>query len=202
MDAHNFSLSRFAGNSAETSETSAPLLNGKDGKQTFDPNRLLDFVSQKLATKNDHALACLLEVSPAMISKIRHQKYQVGAGLLVRMHELTGDSVLSLRLIMGDRRKHVRHITRGVRSGGLEGAQPGQPDQASRPSICQRLPATREIAGTYITRREQSPSFAIDTRPKTTLSFEGALYPGTQTFLWHSFRIVENAFFKLPARFF
>lgn len=78
------------------------------GQETYDPNRLLDTLLQKMNLKNDAALSRMLEVAPPVISKIRHRRLPVGASLLIRMHETTGMSIRELRDLMGDRRTKYR----------------------------------------------------------------------------------------------
>jgi hypothetical protein len=75
---------------------------------TYDPNRLLDALIGKLQLKNDAALARALEVSPPVLSKIRHLKLPVGASMLIRMHEEADLSIRELRGLMGDRRSKFR----------------------------------------------------------------------------------------------
>lgn len=75
---------------------------------TYDPNRLLDALIEKLRLKNDAALSRALEVAPPVISKIRHGRLPVGASMLIRMHEETGLSIAELRQLMGDRRTKFR----------------------------------------------------------------------------------------------
>lgn len=75
---------------------------------TYDPNRLLDSLIEKLHLKNDAALSRALEVAPPVISKIRHRRLPVGASLLIRMHEVTHLSIKELRELMGDRREKFR----------------------------------------------------------------------------------------------
>jgi len=58
--------------------------------------------------KNDAALSRALEVSPPVISKIRHRRLPVTASLLIRMHEVSELSIKELRLLMGDRRQKFR----------------------------------------------------------------------------------------------
>lgn len=77
-------------------------------KDEFDPNNLLDTLLGKLGAKNDAALARLLDVAPAVLSRIRHHKLPVGASLLVRANELTNISIRELRELMGDRRDKFR----------------------------------------------------------------------------------------------
>jgi hypothetical protein len=71
---------------------------------TYDPNPLLDTVTERLNVKNDAALSRALAIAPPIISKIRHRKMVVGAALLIRIHEVTNMSIKELRMLMGDRR--------------------------------------------------------------------------------------------------
>jgi hypothetical protein len=75
---------------------------------TYDPNRLLDSLIERLRLKNDAALSRTLEVAPPVISKIRHKRVPVRASLLIRMHEVTNLSIRELRDLMGDRRQKYR----------------------------------------------------------------------------------------------
>jgi hypothetical protein len=64
------------------------------------PDRLLDFLIERLKLKNDAALCRILKLPPPVISKIRHQKLSIGAGMLIRMHEVTGLSIYGLKAIL------------------------------------------------------------------------------------------------------
>jgi len=75
---------------------------------SYDPNRLLDALIEKMNLKNDAALSRMLEVAPPVISKIRHRRLPIGASLLIRMHECTDMSIRELRDLMGDRRMKYR----------------------------------------------------------------------------------------------
>lgn len=77
-------------------------------QETYDPNRLLDSLIDRLKLKNDAALSRALEVAPPVISKIRHRRLPVGASLLIRMHEVSDLSIRELRELMGDRRTKYR----------------------------------------------------------------------------------------------
>jgi hypothetical protein len=74
----------------------------------YDPNRLLDNLIARFHLKNDAALSRALEVTPPVISKIRHNKLPIGASLLIRMHEFSEMSIAELRNLMGDRRGQYR----------------------------------------------------------------------------------------------
>ncbi len=80
-------------------------------EESYDPDRLLDTLINKLALKNDAALSRALEVAPPVISKIRHRRLPVGASLLIRMHEVSDLSIKELRTLMGDRRTKYRIST-------------------------------------------------------------------------------------------
>jgi plasmid maintenance system antidote protein VapI len=91
---------------------------------TYDPNRLLDALLEKMNLKNDAALSRMLEVAPPVISKIRHRRLPIGASLLIRMHETTGMSIRDLRDLMGDRRTKYR-------LSDAQGKPKPAPDQAA-----------------------------------------------------------------------
>jgi hypothetical protein len=76
--------------------------------QKYDPDQLLESLIGKLNLKNDAALSRALEVSPPVISKIRHRRLPVTASLLIRMHEVSNLSIKDLRNLMGDRRDKFR----------------------------------------------------------------------------------------------
>ena len=63
----------------------------------FVPNRLLDTLIEKLHLKNDAELCRVLEVQPPIISKIRHRKLNVGATILLRMHEKSNIPIRELK---------------------------------------------------------------------------------------------------------
>ncbi|SDF59023.1 MULTISPECIES: hypothetical protein [unclassified Duganella] len=86
----------------------------------YNPNQLLDNISNKLNLKNDAALARTLEVTAPMISKVRNLRLPVGASLLIRMHEVTGLPVKELQNMMGDRREKFRLSTAQGRLGKVE----------------------------------------------------------------------------------
>jgi hypothetical protein len=95
---------------------------------TYDPNRLLDTLLEKMSLKNDAALSRALEVAPPVISKIRHRRLPVGASLLIRMHETSGMSIRELRDLMGDRRTKYRlSDAQGKPKPAPEGAGTAQP---------------------------------------------------------------------------
>jgi hypothetical protein len=81
-----------------------PLLN----QESYDPNRMLDGVIEKMGLKNDAALSRVMEVAPPVISKVRHRRLPVGASLLIRLHEVSGLTIAELRNLMGDRRQKFR----------------------------------------------------------------------------------------------
>lgn len=63
----------------------------------FVPNKLLDTLIEKLQLKNDAELCRVLEVQPPIISKIRHRKLNVGATILLRMHEKSNIPIRELK---------------------------------------------------------------------------------------------------------
>lgn len=77
-------------------------------QSTYNPNALLNTLQERLRLKNDAALCRALEVSPPVISKIRHNRLPIGASMLIRMHEVSDLSIRELRELMGDRRQKYR----------------------------------------------------------------------------------------------
>lgn len=84
---------------------------GKFLQCVYDPNRLLDALIEKMELKNDAALSRALEVGPPIISKLRHLRTPITAGLLIRMHEASGFSIRELRSLMGDNREKFLPIS-------------------------------------------------------------------------------------------
>jgi predicted house-cleaning noncanonical NTP pyrophosphatase (MazG superfamily) len=69
---------------------------------SFVPNKLLDTLIEKLHLKNDAELCRVLEVQPPIISKIRHRKLNVGATILLRMHEKSNIPIRELKELTSD----------------------------------------------------------------------------------------------------
>ncbi len=65
--------------------------------ETYDPNKVLDAIIERLNLKNDAALSRALEVAPPVISKIRHRSLPI----LLRMHEVSEFSIRELKGLMG-----------------------------------------------------------------------------------------------------
>jgi hypothetical protein len=76
--------------------------------QTYDPHHLVDSILDHLELDTDAAFARELDVPPSVIDEIRFMKRPIDAAMLLRMHELSGLSVPTLRNILGDRRKKIR----------------------------------------------------------------------------------------------
>lgn len=72
-----------------------------------DPNNvdraknLLTAVKEQLNLKNDAALCRAMEVAPPVISKISHGKLPVGAGYIIKIHELTGWPIADIKTRLG-----------------------------------------------------------------------------------------------------
>jgi plasmid maintenance system antidote protein VapI len=77
-----------------THDTTAP-------DDTTGPNRLFDFIIEKLGLKNDAALCRVLGVAPPVVSKIRHNKLPVTAGLMIKIHDVAGMSIREIRTFLG-----------------------------------------------------------------------------------------------------
>lgn len=71
------------------------------GTPSYNPANLLDEIIVRKGLKNDSALAKALSISPVMVSKVRASKLEISAGILLRMHDVTGISIAELRTLMG-----------------------------------------------------------------------------------------------------
>jgi len=71
---------------------------------SFVPNKLLDTLIQRMQLKNDAELCRVLEVQPPIISKIRHRKLNVGATILLRMHEKSNIPIRELKELTAEAR--------------------------------------------------------------------------------------------------
>jgi plasmid maintenance system antidote protein VapI len=79
-------------------------------------NSLIDALLDRFSLKNDAALCRILNISPALISKLRHKKTRITADLLITMHEFTGLSIKELRNLMGDLRPNFEINERADRT--------------------------------------------------------------------------------------
>ena len=70
-------------------------------EHSYDPNKVLDAIIERLNLKNEAALSRALEVAPPVISKIRHRTLPIGATILLRMHEVSEFSIRELKALMG-----------------------------------------------------------------------------------------------------
>lgn len=62
---------------------------------------MLDILMENLNVTSDAALSRKLMVPPPVISKLRNNKIGFSAGLLVRIHDVTGLSINSVRAMLG-----------------------------------------------------------------------------------------------------
>ena len=76
------------------------LLKELTSSPTYNPNRVLDAIMEKLQIKTDVELSRALEVAPPVISKIRHNTLPIGATILIRMHEISEFSIRELQAMM------------------------------------------------------------------------------------------------------
>lgn len=77
-------------------------------QSSYNPNRLLDILIERLRVKDDSALSNKLRVAKSIIRDIRQRRLPIGASMLMWMSEATGISVTELRALAGDRRAKNR----------------------------------------------------------------------------------------------
>jgi hypothetical protein len=62
----------------------------------------LDYLKERLGCKNDAQLSVQLDIEPAYVSRIRHDRAKVSANLRIVIHELTGMSFAKMREMLGE----------------------------------------------------------------------------------------------------
>jgi hypothetical protein len=76
-------------------------LNAVAGAANLNHGPMLDALMVSLKVTTDAALSRKLMVPPPVISKLRNNKIGVSAGLLVRIHDVTGMSINKVRMMLG-----------------------------------------------------------------------------------------------------
>jgi plasmid maintenance system antidote protein VapI len=59
-------------------------------------NVFLDKVIKSAELKNDAALSRALDVAPPVISKLRHERIAFGPSMAIKVHKLTGMTILHI----------------------------------------------------------------------------------------------------------
>ncbi len=72
---------------------------------SYSPDHFLNRLLRKMNLKNDAALARTLEVTPAIVSRIRNKKAPISANLLLMIHDVSDIAIPELRRMMGDSRR-------------------------------------------------------------------------------------------------
>ena len=69
--------------------------------QRADQNPLFDELISRKKLKNDAELGRVLEISPTLISKVRHGRIRVSADVVLRIHTIFEIPLPELRRLMG-----------------------------------------------------------------------------------------------------
>ena len=85
----------------EKKEESMKDLNAVTGAASCNHGPMLDALMLSLKVTTDADLSRKLMVPPPVISKLRNNKIGVSAGLLVRIHDVTGMSINKVRTMLG-----------------------------------------------------------------------------------------------------
>lgn len=64
-------------------------------------NALLDLIQKTYQLKNDARLCAFLQVTPPVISKLRHARYGLSADMIIRIHEITGWAIADIKKKLG-----------------------------------------------------------------------------------------------------
>jgi hypothetical protein len=76
--------------------------------QSYNPNRLLDALIERMNVESDSGLSKKLKVAKHVIADMRRGNLHIGASMIMWMHEATGLSINELRSLLGDRRLKFR----------------------------------------------------------------------------------------------
>ena len=86
------------------------------GNPHYDPVNLLETLQRVFLVKNDRQLAARLDVSAPLLCRIRHNKVDVPAWLLIYLTDETHFTLREIRALMGDYRANTgpsaKHPTR------------------------------------------------------------------------------------------
>ena len=69
-------------------------------KALQDPNHFLDSIIKLMQLKNDASLARAINVSPPVLSKLRHGRVPITASFILRMYDYTSLSIEELRVLL------------------------------------------------------------------------------------------------------
>ena len=72
----------------------------------YSPEKLLDRLCTAVGARSYSALGRVIDVSPSVLSKVRHRRLAISGEILLRMHEKTGIPIRELRRWMGDNRRY------------------------------------------------------------------------------------------------
>lgn len=72
----------------------------------YSPEKLIDRLCTAVGARSYSALGRVIDVSPSVLSKVRHRRLAVSSEILLRMHEKTGIPIRELRRWMGDNRRY------------------------------------------------------------------------------------------------
>ncbi len=72
----------------------------------YSPDNLIDRLCAAVGARSYSALGRAIDVSPSVLSKVRHRRLAISSEILLRMHESTGIPIRELRRWMGDNRRY------------------------------------------------------------------------------------------------
>jgi plasmid maintenance system antidote protein VapI len=62
--------------------------------------KLFDHIIKSRELKNDAALGRLIDIKPAVVSKIRHGRLNVSAQIIINIHLMTGMSIRDIKALL------------------------------------------------------------------------------------------------------
>ncbi len=72
----------------------------------YAPERLIERLCSAVGARSYSALSRVIDISPSVLSKVRHRRLGVSSEILLRIHDATGIPIRELRRWMGDTRRY------------------------------------------------------------------------------------------------
>ncbi len=102
----------------------------------YSPERLIDRLRMAVGARSYSALGRAIDVSPSVLSKLRHRRLGVSSEILLKIHDATGIPIRELRRWMGDKRRYFSPLDPSVLHC-LDGSVPAADAASSVRRRCQ-----------------------------------------------------------------
>lgn len=80
----------------------------------YAPEKLIERLCKAVGARSYSALGRVINVSPSVLSKVRHRRLGISSEILLKIHEATGIPIRELRRWMGDTRRYFSPLPPSV----------------------------------------------------------------------------------------